>query len=213
MNPLIEFLKHFAFSLGGTAIAVAAVAWLARSIITTWLSKDVEAYKNQLEAQSAMALERLRSDLQILAARRNVEYSRIHEKRLEIISELAGKIRDFHEKVTAYVSAWEVAGGQTKEERRNLAVAALTEFNKYFLPRRFFLPKKTAQKIEAFRSGLDKLSIDFMFYVEQRREVKNDPDKELNVWREANEYTEEKAPILIDELEDDFRNILGVEPT
>jgi hypothetical protein len=202
-----ELLKQ----LGGTAIAVAALVWLARSIVTHWLSKDVETYKNRIKAESDIALDRARSELQILAARRNIEYSRIHEKRLEIISELAGKIREFHERVTAYVSAWEIAGGPTKEERRKLAIAALAEFNNYFVPRRFFLPKKTVQKIEAFRSGLHKISLDFMFYVEQGREVRHDPNKEIDVWTQANEYTDEKAPILIDELEDDFRKILGIE--
>jgi hypothetical protein len=163
VNALVEFLKQFLYTLGGTAVAVAAVAWLARSVVKHWLSKDVETYKNQLKAESETALERLRSELQILAARRNIEYSRIHEKRLEIISELAGKIRDFHEKVTAYTAAWEPAGGPSKEERRKLALTALAEFNKYFLPRSFFLPKKTVQKIEAFRSGLQLISTAFFY--------------------------------------------------
>src|SRR5215831_2177738 len=103
MHVMKAFLEFF----GGTVVAFAAVAWLARSIITHWLSKDVETYKNQLKAEANVALERVRSDLQIMAARRNIEYSRIHEKRLEIISELSNKLNAFYQHVNAYVSPWE----------------------------------------------------------------------------------------------------------
>src|SRR5467141_2683830 len=117
---MIEFLKQFAITLGGTAVAIAAVAWLARSIVIHWLSKSVETYKAQLKAESDVALEQLRAKLQIMAARRNVEYSRIHEKRLEIISELVGKINRFHKCVSDYVSLTEWGGGPSKAERRQL---------------------------------------------------------------------------------------------
>jgi hypothetical protein len=211
MVAFVEFLKQFLFTLSGTAIAVAALAWFARSIVTHWLSKDVEAYKTRLEAESTIALERVRSQLQILAARRNIEYSRIHEKRLEIISELVGKIVVFYERVSAYVSEVEWGGAPSKEERRKLAAEAFADFNKYFIPRRFFLPKATVEKIEAFRGGLYKISVDFMFYVEYPRERKTNPKKDLDVWTQASDYTLKEAPKLIADLEDEFRNILGIE--
>jgi len=213
VNALGEFLKQFLLTLGGTAVAVAAVAWLARSIVTQWLSKDVEAYKTRLKAESDVALERVRSDLQIAAARRSIEFSRIHEKRLEIISELAGKISAFHERVSAYVSTWEWAGAPSKEERRKLVRDALAELNKYFIPRRFFLPKRTIEKIDAFRAGLYKISTDFRFFVEQGRDFKHDPMKDMDIWTQASAYTAKEAPKLIAELEDDFRKILGIEQT
>jgi hypothetical protein len=212
VDAFLEFLKQLLPTLGGTAAAIAALAWLARSIVKQWLSKDVETYKNTLKAEADVALERLRSELQITADRRNIEYSRIHENRLNIISEIAEKIRAFNTAVAAYTSAFEVAGGPSKEERRKVAFHALAEFDKYFGPRRFFLPKKTVKKIEAFRSGLQKISVEFMVHVEQgRREVPRDPDKNIEVWIKANEYTETQAPMLIEELEDDFRNLLGGE--
>jgi hypothetical protein len=211
VNALGEFFKQFLLTLGGTAVAVAGVAWLARSIVTNWLSKDVEAYKTRLKAESDLALERVRSDLQIAAARRNIEYSRIHEKRLEIISELAGKISAVRERVLAYVSMWEWAGAPTKAERRKLVRDALAELNECFVPRRFFLPKRTTDKIEAFRAGLYKISTDFMFYVEQGRDSKQDPTKDIDTWTHASAYISKEAPKLIAELEDDFRKILGIE--
>jgi hypothetical protein len=208
---LIEFLQQLAVTLGGTAVATFAIAWLARSIITNWLSKDVERYKTQLKAESDVSVERLRSDLQITAAKRNIEFSRIHEKRLEIISELAGKLVTFHQAVASYVSVFEWKEGPSKEERRKLAADAFTKFNEYYHPRRFFLPQHTVEKVEDFREGLYKISIDFMFYVEQGRPFSKDPAKDIDVWAKASEYTSVEAPKLLKELEDDFRKVLGID--
>lgn len=207
----IEFLKQFAITLGGTAVAIAAVAWLARSITTHLLSKDIETYKTKLKSESDISLEQLRSDLQITAARRNLEFSRIHEKRLEIISEVAGRLVAFHQAVSSYVSIFEWPDGPSKEERRKLAADAFTKFNEYFSPRRFFLPEHTIDKIEAFREGLYKISIDFMFYVEQGRPFRADPNNDIDVWTTASDFTAKEAPKLLKELEDDFRKILGVD--
>ena len=203
-----------------TSIATSGlIVWLARTWITERLSQSIRheynaklaAFQSELKAEADVSLERLRSNLQITASKRNIEYSRIHEKRLEIISELAGRLDAFHQRVSTYVSAFEFAGGPTKEERRKAAADAFTQFNEYFRPRRFFLPEHTVEKIEAFRSKLYDISIEFMFYVEQGREMRSDPNKNIDVWTKASDYTTKEAPKLLADLEADFRQVLGID--
>ena len=45
---MIEVIKF----LGGTAIAISAVAWLIKSLTSHFLVKDIEAYKNKLKYES-----------------------------------------------------------------------------------------------------------------------------------------------------------------
>lgn len=45
---MIEIIKF----LGGTAIAISAVAWLIKSLTSHFLGKDIEAYKNKLKYES-----------------------------------------------------------------------------------------------------------------------------------------------------------------
>jgi hypothetical protein len=67
------FWEDLLRTLGGMAILVSAIAWLSRSLLTNLLSKDLEKFK---------------SDLQIESQRHAVEYSALHAKRAELISDL-----------------------------------------------------------------------------------------------------------------------------
>ena len=205
-----EFTQQFLTTLGGTTVAIAAVAWLARSITTNLLSKDIETYKAQLKSRSDVSLEQLRSELQIMAAQRNLEFSRIHEKRLEIVSEIAGKLDAFHQAIKCYIAPFETSDDPSKEQRRKLVADTFTKFNDYYRPRRFFLPEHTIDRVEAFRTGLYEISMEFMLYVEQGRSFGANLNHDL-VWVKASDYTKEEAPKLFKELEGDFRKILGVD--
>ena len=205
-------------SIVSAALTSGALLWLTK----TWLSErlrnsiqheysqQLETYKAKLKSESDVSLERLRADLQIASAKRNIEYNRIHEKRLEIISELSGKITDLHQAAASYTSIFERNDGPTKEERRKAFGEEFGSFNEYFRTRRLFLPSTLAKKIEDFRTGLYTISIDFMIHVEQGREDRTDPGKHIDKWMEASKYTSEEAPRLIEELEEEFRKILGM---
>jgi hypothetical protein len=64
-------------------IAIAALAWLAKKIISVWLSKDIEAHKARLQADSAVEIEKLRNSLHQMAYEHDVVFSRLHEQKPE----------------------------------------------------------------------------------------------------------------------------------
>jgi hypothetical protein len=185
-------------SVVSAALTSGALLWLTK----TWLSErlkssiqheycqQLETFKARLKSESDVSLERLRADLQIASARRNIEYNRIHEKRLEIISELSGKIADLQQAAASYTSIFEWDDGPTKEERRKTFAEEFGSFNKYFRPRRLFLPSTLAKKIEEFRTGLYRISIDFMIHVAQGREDRTDPGKQTDKWSEASSLSD-----------------------
>jgi hypothetical protein len=84
-------------TLGGTAILVAAMAWLSRSLLGTLLSKDLERFKAELQASSLQSVESFKASLQIEAHRRAVEYTALHAKRAELISELYAQAVDLYD--------------------------------------------------------------------------------------------------------------------
>ena len=75
-------------TLGSSAIIVGALAWIAKSILGTYFSKHIEKHKNELSSQTALETERLRSSLEIEAAKRTLEYTALHTKRAEITAHL-----------------------------------------------------------------------------------------------------------------------------
>ena len=64
-------LQEIATTLGLSVLLVSAVAWLARSIVTHFLNKDIEKFKLQLEKE---------------AFEHQVRYRRVDEKVAEALS-------------------------------------------------------------------------------------------------------------------------------
>jgi len=90
VNALLDLVA----SLGGVAIVTGAAAWLLRSIVTHWLSKDIEAYKTNLALESERQIEEFKTQLGILAKEQDVRFTKLHEKRAEVIASLYSLIEE-----------------------------------------------------------------------------------------------------------------------
>ena len=75
-------------AIGGNADLLIVLGWLARSFGTQLLSKDLEKFKTSLSTASTEASERLKHDLQIVAHEHQVRFSKLHERRAEVITNL-----------------------------------------------------------------------------------------------------------------------------
>ena len=75
-------------AIGGSAGILVVLGFLARSVIRAWLAKDLEKFKVELKSTSDTAIERLKADLQRAAFEHQVRFSKLHEKRAEVIAQL-----------------------------------------------------------------------------------------------------------------------------
>jgi hypothetical protein len=82
--------------LGGSAVLLAAVAWLLQSALAAWIAKDAERFKQSLKADAAKEVESLKHSLQKTATEHQVRFSKLHEKRAEVIGELYNKLTDLN---------------------------------------------------------------------------------------------------------------------
>jgi len=58
---------------------------VAKSVIIHFLSRKIEAYKIELKRESDKEIEQIKSRLQMVALERQIVFSRLHEKRAEIV--------------------------------------------------------------------------------------------------------------------------------
>jgi hypothetical protein len=79
-------------TLGSVAIVMAVLGWLARSLVTHLLSRDVEQYKNRLHADATRALENFRAELQLANKEHEIRFGRLHDKRMEVLADLYGQL-------------------------------------------------------------------------------------------------------------------------
>jgi hypothetical protein len=216
-----QFFQELLKTLGTVAIVVAAATWLTKSIITHVLSRNIEAYKDELKHESEKEIEGLKSRLQIAALERQITFNRLHEKRAEVISEIYRRVMILEiwlnhvvaetelpdEAFTSpekFANAFEPVFGHISLNLQDLAA--------YFNLNRLYLGEVICQKILSFHDEvLDSNSIYGYFYErfkqvpeEQISEVygKNLRDRAHRVLRQVSDSRRA--------VEDEFRGLLGI---
>ena len=201
-------------SLLASGLLSAALLWLTKNWISERLKNAIkheydeklETHKAQLKSQSDVSIERLKSQLQVTAAERNVRYSKIFESTAETVAETFKRLLAFQDAVGSYTNPMTWEGEPNKAEKRKIAGEKYKEFLDYYRPNCFFLPKETERRIDEFHSKLHSVAVEFMWGVEQGMD-KSDPEK--NTWIKAMDFMGKEVPPLLNLLKDDLRKILG----
>ena len=147
--------------LGGSALLLAAVAWLIRSLVSHFLSKDVEEFKTQLQSQSAVTLERLRHDLRLVAAQHENQIRLLQESRAAVIAELYSKLIDFVGTAESFASYAEWEGEPSKEEKAKTLGEKAGDFRNYFLRHKIYFTDNTCEKVESLWHEVHQASMKF----------------------------------------------------
>jgi hypothetical protein len=194
--------------LGGTAILVAAVAWLIRSLLLHFMSKDVESYKEQLKSANALELEKLRANLSQQTLEHEVKFRRTDEKIAEHLTVVYQKLFNLYRSVLDYVKIFEFGGEPSKEEKHKVVLTANDDFWDYFLHNRPYIPPKMYKQIKDIADLLAKTAREFAFG--QDREKRGLPTKGEDHWEAALENVEHKATPMFSEMVAEVQRRLGV---
>lgn len=204
------------------ALSAAAGAGLTVLILRTWVSEKIkgqikseydeklstlqarlkneydaklETHKAQLKARGDVEIEKLKSDLSIAAAQRQVRFSKLHERRAEVIEEIYKLLKEFLYSTVDYV--W----GEVKvppEEREKKVAEAAEALSALYQAKRIFLPRSAAEKVDQVYYELRHASIHFS----------DNRERENEIFRRLDEVIKP----AVEELETEFRTLLGDEP-
>ncbi len=195
-------------SIGGSAVLFGALAWLFKSIITHYLSKDIDKFKAnlQLEAQKEMA--HIQSTLEIEAFEHQIRFSRLHERRADIISLIYRSIVELHLSVNDFVRLLPRSSKDQNNTNLQRIWNAADQLKSSFEKNRIFFSEQICEKVSALNETMSKPVSEIVI----RLEI----DKEQNWewlgkrYNEALDVLENKVPLIKAELESDFRELLGV---
>ena len=200
-------------AFGGNVALLAAVAWLARSLLQNWLTKDVERFKATLLNESGAATEKLRHGLSLVAVEHQVSFSKLHDRRAEVIAEAYGKLVEAYWSMENFVSPIEWSGEPTKLEKYQDAMTKARDYFRYFDKNRIFLPAELCSQLDEFLQGMRSKVVGFGVWLQM--ENQHPPEvtgsKKFAAWLEAGKYFEEEAPRARKLLEDELRKILNPE--
>jgi hypothetical protein len=205
-----ELISSLLVSIFGTGFA----NWVLR----TWISERIknsikneyeqklETHKASLKSQSDVEIEKLRTNLSLVALEHQVKFSKLHEVRASVIAETYEKLKDLHFKLCEYVEIFEPIGGKPRSERREHAVAAHQVFRQYFQAKLIFFPQQTAGKIESINQELVRVFNNFSFEVDMAPQTGGNPaEKWILIFHKLNG----EIGKALEEIEAEFRNLLG----
>ena len=197
-------------ALGGNAALLLVLGWLARSFGTQLLSKDLEKFKAGLVSATSEASERLRHELQIVSLEHSVRFSKLHEKRAEVIGELYALLVEVQWAGQSLVALAEFGGEPTKQEKYATALNKSGEFFRAFDKNRIYLPESVCAQIDEFLKGMRTRVIQFGVYTHVNEHAPDHVFKQkLDVWMKSSEYFDNEVPIARQALEKELRSMLA----
>lgn len=198
-------------ALGGNSVSLAILAWLARSFGSQLFEKDIERFKSELSTVSSKATEQLRHDLHLVATEHEVRFSKLHERRAEVVAELYDLLVEAQWAFQSFVSPAEFAGEPKKPEKYAEAMQKSATFYRFFDKSRIYLPQKLCNTIDTFLKNMRAEVTGFGAHISMEQHFPNDVDHKAKfaAWIKASEYFDTVVPESRAALEEEFRLILG----
>ena len=201
-------------AIGGSAVLFGAMAWLARSVITQLLSRDLEKFKTNLQAETRQELIRLQSSLQLVEIEHQVRFSRLHDRQVDIMSEMYSLLVLLHRAASTFVRYYQSDEAQTKDEHIRQLWDAADKFNEYFEKHRIYFTKDVCSKIDGLNNTLSEACSMLVFFFQEASAIKVTDNQIWDIWNRAMDTIESEVPKIKELLEQSFRELLGVlQPT
>lgn len=180
------------------------LVYLAKLLSSHLLARDIEQFKSDLKTNHDRALERLRADLRIQAFERETTFSRLHDKRVQVIEELYKRISAVSRAMHQLINDIQAKDGPSLRARADAAANAGDDFLEYYLQHQIYFDEALCEKLQVFNDkifdawskfGMSNLIEDIGAHHEKR----------LEAWTAISE----EAPKIRLELEREFRTLLG----
>lgn len=208
----MEFIEYVLASATISTLLVTALGWATKSVISERLKNAIKheydeklaTHKAELKAQSEVEIERLKSVLSISAFEHQVKFTNLHEKQAEIIAKTYALLKDFHAKLGDYVAIFEPVGVKPKEKRRVITADSHKEFIEFYSKNQIYLSKAAVALVDKINDQSKGIFFDFLHGIEN-----NPSSSDFQEWLELYNAVKDEIPKALNELEDEFRRMLG----
>jgi len=201
-----ELIKY----LGSTALLLAAIAWLIRSLITHRLKKDVEDFKAEIQHQSQLSLQEAGHTLRVSSLEHEYRVATLQEKRAEVIAELYRLLVEFVGSAESYANPAEFSGEPSKDEKAEILGNKASEFRMYFVTNRIYFPKSICEAIDNLWSKAVGPITKYSFWRKQEEKTNRGVRQATEAWGEVYDVMSKIIPPLLESIEDEFRTLMGV---
>lgn len=214
MNEILKMLGLYSV---GAAFIISVIGYLAKQIISQFLNKDLEKFKNQLQSETDKAKLKFEKEIESYRSYLNLIYSKqlqLHSKKSEVIEGLYHKLIDLHNIMLEMTVSFRNITGKDEQivqqeelERVNSAAEKGNNFFKFYLTNKIYFDKETCKLIEELQKQFRETHSDYSF-----RYTFGLPPSEMtyDMAKKSSDRVRDEIPKLMEKLEDDFRLTLGV---
>jgi hypothetical protein len=211
MTPMELVLIAF----GGNVMLLAVLGYLAKSLMSQLLAKDLKHFETKLSQASAVAAEELKHSLSLVAHEHHVRFSHLHDKQAIVLEDIYAKLLEFEDASAALTLANNDTPENLMEFALNRAQDAGRELAQYIRKKEIYLPAAVSTQLHSLLDRVNSLLSSCSFNLLSKK-LASDGKPDLfpeakQAWTTVHQYLEHEAPSLRHSLESDFRKRLGAE--
>jgi len=176
------------------------------------LNQDLELYKSKLNQES----KNFQNLLDIKLNQFNIQFSKLHQDRAEVIKGLYYRLIELQSAMIDFTARGNSVSKNTQKEklqRAERANNAFKDFINFYMPNKIYFEKELADILDKVSSEYWNKGADFAAMSEELEESKLPRDLYLDNRKrikEISEIVKNEYPKVIAELENEFREMLGV---
>ena len=220
----MDVWKEILIALCSNAALLVVLGFLARSLLNTWLTKDIKRFetdlkgsadselerlKYELKSKADASIEQLKSHLQLAATEHQVRFSKLHEKRAEVVAKLYALLVELQYAGQRYVfvGAYE----PKRDDEFSKTAAKVHEVFLFIEEHQIYLPDRVCTLLAEFVETVNKSVAGVQVYEKYTDGSANFRREKIQVLKGAAEAFEKRIPAVREALKDEFRTILGVD--
>ncbi len=166
----MELWQSLLVAFGGNAALLLVLGFMGRALLSNALDKDLEKFKGQL---------------QLAATEHEIRFSRLHEKRADVIAELYKLLVKATWEAESFASPMEWSDEPDKKQKYVTAMNAIAEYYRFFDQHRIYVSPELCLKLEDFAKKLRLPVLQFGVYVRHESLGSDAPQKKNDAWDAA----------------------------
>lgn len=208
---VMEIWQTIVLAVTGNMLAISALGWLAQRLIITGLDRAAAVQKHQLRIDADKQVTELKDRLEKVAMEHQVRFTKLHEKRAEVLAELYRLMAVGLAGVHSFISPIQLGGDPTQQQKFVVAMNNQADFFTYLDQNKIYLPRNISNELETFFRDIRSMTVGVGIYTQIPDDQLQDHTRAhmMNNWIKAAEKLEQEVPKARAVLEDEFRRLLG----
>ncbi|WP_144925970.1 hypothetical protein [Halorubrum salsamenti] len=188
--------------LGVFAIGATVVGWVAKNAISQYFDKELTKYQSEIDKE----LQRYQTELE----KDKLQFSELHTERAQITAELYERFVIFEEDMKKATDIVGMKSDPPRDELVKEAAESGTEFIKFYKKNKIYFPPDVCKTVEELQEEMSSIFAEFRIFkpYESGRHQPKDLDRWTEIWEKV---SKEEVPELKQDLENQFRTLLGVD--